>query len=288
MLLDYDIFLTSLMKRRDICWSRCCMAQKAVSAPRLEDAVPYHEQAQPPMAHVWGTEDRTLNSGCCSRAASTGQTYNKGCRYTGESVEWVGVTQDWLSLSSCLSRLQPCGLSFPGLDSCSWGQQQSCTNRVATRPQDHWPQPPGILSALHKAFICTPWARRGPAAPSSLLVGDGGLGSALEAQAQQRDNSNSDDSTHDWARRCWKSWVFDSTSKEASSPVSDLVHVITSMGKSLISLVVTVKHWTTLAKPSLSKDFSLCCRKVVQASRHGTFSASTIIWVQVDAMMYFP
>lgn len=159
------------MKRWDICWSRCCMAQKAVSAPRVEDAIPYHKQAQPPMAHVWGREGRTLNLGGCLGAASTGQTYNKGCRYTRGSVEWVGVTQDWLSLSIFLSQLQPCRLSFLGQDSCSWGQQQSCTNRVATRPRDHWPQPPGILSALHKAFICTPWARRGPAAPSSLLVG---------------------------------------------------------------------------------------------------------------------
>jgi len=97
------------------------------------------------------------------------------------------------------------------------------------------------LSALLKAFLCTSLTRRRPAAPSPLLIGDGSLGSALEPQAQQSANHSSGDSTHNWAYRGWKSWVFDSTSKEATSPISDLVLVITSMRKSGISLVVTAK-----------------------------------------------
>lgn len=76
------------------------------------------------------------------------------------------------------------------------------------------------------------WAR------STLLSAhqDSILASVLEAQ--------DDDSTAYWACRCWKSWIFDSASKEASSTVYDLVCVITSMRKSLILLVGTIKPLT--------------------------------------------
>lgn len=97
---------------------------------------------------------------------------------------------------------------------------------------------------------------------------------------------SSDYSAAYWACRCWKSWIFDSASKEASSTVYDLVCVITSTRKSIISLVGTVKLLTyALSFPGI---FPSTMEELYKPLNLAHFQPAVLFCTWVEGMMDFP
>lgn len=82
------------------------------------------------------------------------------------------------------------------------------------------------------------------------------------------------------------SWIFDSASKEASSTVYDLVCVITSTRKSIISLVGTVKLLTyALSFPGI---FPSTMEELYKPLNLAHFQPAVLFCTWVEGMMDFP
>lgn len=127
----------------DVCWSRCythtesCICLKGrgctVSTCTVrEHSIGWHACGMQKLElQAWGVAWEHL-----AWDKQGVQSHQSVCVQTGLSQGDPGLTT---LLKGLLSHLHPCRLSSLGWDSCSWGQQKSCVNRVATQPQDDCP-----------------------------------------------------------------------------------------------------------------------------------------------------